>query len=196
MDPSTIDSEQILDAAAHRKNDNYGKGDFLRRLMWIPGKLLFRILPRFFYGLGNQLLRLYGARIGKEVRIYPSVKIIFPWTLDISDNVTIGDGVTLYGLGPIRIGAGTMVSQGVHFCAGTHDYAYANLPLLKPEIRIGKAVWICADCFVGPGIEVGDYCILGARSVVVKSIPPLKIAAGNPARPIKDRPIPEKGVYR
>jgi putative colanic acid biosynthesis acetyltransferase WcaF len=196
MDPSTIDPEQILDAAAHRNNDNYGKGDLLRRLMWIPGRLLFRIIPRFLYGSRNQLLRFYGARIGKEVRIYPSVKIIFPWTLDIGDSVTVGDGVTLYGLGPIRIGAGTMISQGVHFCAGTHDFSYANLPLLKPEIRIGRAVWICADCFVGPGIEVGDYCILGARSVVVKSIPPLKIAAGNPARPIKDRPVPEKGVYR
>ncbi len=141
-------------------------------------------------------MRLYGARIGRAVRIYPDVRIIFPWTLDIGDEVTIGERVNLYGLGPIRIGDGTMVSQGVHFCGGTHDYRYCNLPLLKPEIRVGRGVWICADSFIGPGVTVGDFCIIGARAVVVKDIPPLTIAAGNPARVIKDRPIPAKGVYR
>lgn len=196
MELSDIDPEQILDAKAHRNNDNYNKGDFMRRLLWLPGKLLFRLIPRFLYGCRNSLLRAYGARIGESVRIYPSVKIVFPWTLEIGDEVTIGDQVNLYGLGMIHIGARTMVSQGAHFCAGTHDYNFANLPLLKPDIRIGESVWICADTFIGPGVSVGKYSIIGARSVVLKDIPSLKIAGGNPARPLKDRPIPEKGVYR
>jgi putative colanic acid biosynthesis acetyltransferase WcaF len=190
MNPNEIEPHQVLDAGEHRRNDNYGKGDFLRRLLWIPAKVLLRVIPRFLYGLRNAILRLYGAKIGQRVRIYPSVRIIFPWTLDIGDDVTIGDEVKLYGLGPIRIGDSTMVSQGVHFCAGTHDYHFSNLPLLKPEIRVGRAVWICADSFIGPGVNVGDFCIIGARSVVIKDIEPMKIAAGNPARAIRERPMP------
>jgi putative colanic acid biosynthesis acetyltransferase WcaF len=196
MSTGQVERNQILDVEAHRRNDNYGKGDFMRRILWMLGRPVLRLIPRFFYGLRNRLLRLYGARIGRAVRIYPSVKIVFPWTLTIGDEVTIGDGVNLYGLGPIHIGAGTMISQGVHICAGSHDYHYCNLPLLKSEIRIGEAVWICADSFIGPGTQVGDFCIVGARSVVVGDIPSLKIAAGNPARAIKDRPVPEPGVYK
>lgn len=196
MNVERIGRERILDVRAHRRNENYGKGDFARRMLWIPGKWLFRLVPRFMYETRNRILRLYGARIGPSVRIYPSAKIFFPWTLTIGEEVTIGDAVNLYSLGPIYIGAGTMVSQGAHFCAGSHDYQYCNLPLLKPEIRIGRGVWICAESFLGPGVTVGDFCIIGARAVVVKDIPPMQIAAGNPALPIRERPVPQEGVYR
>ena len=84
-----------------------------------------------------------------------------------------------------------MISYGAHFCAGTHDYTKHNLPLLKPEIRLGQGIWVCSDTFVGPGVEVGDFSIIGARAVVLKSFPALSILGGNPAKKIKDRPIPE-----
>jgi acetyltransferase-like isoleucine patch superfamily enzyme len=54
----------------------------------------------------------------------------------------------------------------------------------KP-ILIGDNVWIGHDSVVLPGVEIGNGSIIGARSVVVESVPDLVVAAGNPARVIR-----------
>ena len=115
--------------------------------------------------------------------------MFYPWNLQIDDSVTIGWGVRLYTLAKVHIGEGSLISQGVHICAGTHDYSKASRPLVLEPISIGKRCWIAADAFVGPGIQVGDDSIVGARSVVVKRVDPRAVVAGNPARPIRDLKI-------
>ena len=52
--------------------------------------------------------------------------------------------------------------------------------------KIGKNVWIGSDCTILPGVTIGDGAIIGAGSVVTKSIPANTIAVGNPARVIKE----------
>lgn len=52
-------------------------------------------------------------------------------------------------------------------------------------IRIGTNVWIGFDCCLLPGATIGDGSVVGARSVVVDSVPPFTIAVGNPARVIR-----------
>jgi putative colanic acid biosynthesis acetyltransferase WcaF len=44
--------------------------------------------------------------------------------------------------------------------------------------------------FVGPGVRIGELCVVGARSVVVKDLPPRMVCAGNPCRPLKERISP------
>ena len=111
-----------------------------------------------------------------------------PWNLTVEDEVAIGDGAILYSLGPITIGSGATVSQFAHLCAGTHDYRRADMPLEKPPISVGEGAWICADAYVGPGVTVGDYAIVGARAVVVRNVAAHTIVAGNPARVVRERP--------
>lgn len=187
---SNYKRDSVFNVQKHRRNANYRKEEFVMRISWMLGRVLFRMIPRFFYEARNKLLRMYGAKIGHSVRLYPTVKIFFPWNIEIGDEVTISDGVQLYSLGKIKIGDGTMISYGAHFCAGTHDYRYDNLPLLKPEITLGRGIWICAEAFVGPGVCIGDYSIIGARAVVTKSFEARSILAGNPARRVKERPLP------
>lgn len=184
--------DSVFNVRMHRANDNYRSDEYRRRVLWMAARPLLRLLPRMFYELRNRILRAFGAKIGEAVRIYPDVDIFFPWNLEIGDEVTIGPGVQLYSLGKIIIGDGTMISYGAHFCAGTHDYTEVNLPLLKPEIRLGQGIWVCAEVFVGPGVSVGDFSIIGARAVVLKSFPAYSILGGNPAVRIKDRPIPNE----
>jgi putative colanic acid biosynthesis acetyltransferase WcaF len=126
-----------------------------------------------------------GAKIGKNVRIYPSAKISYPWLLELGDDVVIAWDVIIYNLGFIKIGEKTIISQDVHLCAGTHNYESKGYELIRSKIEIGKYVWIAADAFVGPNVVIGDYSILSSRTVLMKSIENNSIYGGNPAKFIK-----------
>ena len=158
------------------------------RAMWmVTSKLLFRPSFHNWYGWRRLLLRMFGARIGRDVRIRPTVHIEIPWNLDIREGAVVGDWAILYSLGPITIGRRAVVSQYAHLCAGTHDYHYRDFPLLRPPIVIGDGAWIAADAFVGPDVTVGAGAVIGARSSVFKDIPANVVAVGNPAVPVKRR---------
>ncbi len=187
MEEGPIEGRAFLDVRAHLCNGNYTRSVLFARIAWAVAQPLLRVIPRQLSGLRNAVLRLMGAKIGRRVKIYPSAKIAFPWNLEIGDDSIIGWNCTIYCLGKVRIGDNCIISQGAHLCAGSHDYSHPNLPLLTPPIEIGPQSWICAEAFVGPGVCIGYGCIVGARSVIVKNLPALSIAAGNPARVIKSR---------
>ena len=175
------------DIVANRKARKWSRMELLGRVLWALVRPVFILSPRPLWGLRRGLLRSFGAQIGKDVQIYPTVRIFIPWNLTIEDQAGVGDCVILYALGPIKIGERASISQGAHLCAGSHDYNDPAMPLIKPPIVIGQDAWICADAFVGPGVTVGAGAILGARAVAFKNIPPATIAIGNPARVIKTR---------
>ena len=161
--------------------------ELVGRVLWSLATPLFRLSPRPFWGWGwrRMLLRVFGAKVAADVHIYPTVRITIPWNLDLGAQCTVGDQAILYALGPITIGPRTTVSQGAHLCAGTHDIAQPDRPLVKPPIFIGPDTWVAADAFVGPGVTVGAGAIVGARAVVMKDVEPGDIVAGNPARTIR-----------
>ncbi len=157
------------------------------RVLWSLCWPLFGISPRLFYGWRNLILRFFGAKIGKGVKIYPSAKIMFPWILEIGDHTVISWGVILYNLGKITIGSNTIISQYTHICAGNHDHPTPDFKLLKTPITIGNHVWIAADVFIAPGVVIGDHAVVYARSVVVKDVSENSIVGGHPAEVIKGR---------
>lgn len=59
--------------------------------------------------------------------------------------------------------------------------------LTKGGIVIGDNVWICHRATILDGVNIGEGAIVGAGSIVTRSIPPYTIAVGNPARVIKKR---------
>jgi putative colanic acid biosynthesis acetyltransferase WcaF len=176
-----------LNIAENRKAAKYSRMEMLLRLGWGMATPLFRFSPRILFAWRSFLLRLFGARIGRKVHIYNSATIYMPWNLIVGDWSSIGEHVYLYNLGKISIGTRSTISQRAHLCAGTHDYSRPDLPLLKPPITIADQVWICADAYIGPGVNVGEGVIVGARAVVTKDIEPWAIVAGNPAKAIKMR---------
>lgn len=160
------------------------------RLLWaIAYRICFRCTFHNWYGLRAELLKLFGAKLGKNVRFRRTARIEIPWNLEIGDDVSIGEDAILYSLGPIKIGARSFLSQYAHLCAGTHDHTSRDYPLLREPITIGEDCWIAADAFVGPNVSIGDRTVVGARSSVFKDLPPDVIAVGNPARAIKPREI-------
>jgi putative colanic acid biosynthesis acetyltransferase WcaF len=164
---------------------NYSYSELALRVLWGLTIPLFRITPRHLYFIRNSLLILNGAKIGDSVRIYPNVSIINPHNLYIGHGVTVGPNVILYALGKIMIGSDTVISQYSHLCAGTHDYQSPDFKLIKKDIRIGSKVWVAADSFIGPDVSIGDYSVIAARSVVVRSVESGVLVGGNPARILK-----------
>lgn len=171
----------------NRAAAKYSKRELVLRILWGMGHLVFRMSPRPCFGFRRWILRLFGSQVGKGVNIYPSTHIYYPWNLEIGDWSCIGEWALVYNLGRVTIGKSVTVSQRAHLCAGTHDYRSADMPLLKLPISIGTSAWICADAFVGPGVNVEDGAVVGARAVVMKNVSPWKVVAGNPARVISER---------
>jgi putative colanic acid biosynthesis acetyltransferase WcaF len=161
--------------------------NFKRALWMIVRAGLFRPSFHNWYGWRRLLLELFGAKLGKGVRIRPTALVEIPWNLEIGDDVVVGDYAILYSLGKITIGRGATISQYAHLCAGTHDYTSRRFPLLKPPIVIGEEVWVAADAFVGPGVTLGDRSVVGARATVVKDVPADQVVIGPAATVIKER---------
>ena len=170
------------------KGPSFSFKNRLARVAWgITAAVLFRFSPKPFFRWRSFLLICFGARIGKRVHIYPKTKIWAPWNLDIGDESGIANDSILYSQGKITIGRRTVVSQGAHLVAGTHDYTLSTFPLIINPIHIGDNVWIAAEAFIHPGIKIGDGCVIGARSVVTKDMPAWMVCSGHPCAPLKKR---------
>jgi len=182
--------QRHLNISANSAAQKWTLREQLLRVLWASAYLSFRYSPRIFWSWRTGMLRLFGASIGAKVHIYPTATITMPWNLVIGDEASIGDRAILYNLGPISIGAAATISQGAHLCAGTHDHRRSDLPLLKLPITIDEGAWICADAFVGPGVRIGAYAIVGARAVVMRDVDEWSISVGNPAKVVGRRPVP------
>jgi acetyltransferase-like isoleucine patch superfamily enzyme/glycosyltransferase involved in cell wall biosynthesis len=160
----------------------------IKRALWmIVRASLFRTSFHNWYGWRRLLLSLFGAKLGKDVRVRPTAMVEIPWNLTIDDGVIIGDYAIIYSLGKISIGRASTISQYAHLCAGTHDYTSRRFPLLKPPIVIGQEVWIAADAFVGPGVTIGDRAVVGARATVIHDVPADQVVTGPGAKILKQR---------
>lgn len=162
----------------------------LIRLLWnFSYLLLFRFSPRPFHGWRALVLKMFGAKVGKRVHIYPGVKIWAPWNLELGDECGVANGVILYSQDKIYLGYRTVISQGTHICTGSHDYTKEGQPLITAPIRVHDRAWVAAEAFVHPGVTIGEGSVIGARSVVTRDMPEWMVCSGNPCIPIKKRVI-------
>jgi putative colanic acid biosynthesis acetyltransferase WcaF len=165
----------------------------MRRIAWlVVQSTLFRWSPPSWYSWRNCWLRWFGANVidlpDAPARTAPTVKVYFPWNLTIKTGCLIGPDCIVYNLGHITLNEGANISRNVHLCSGSHDFSRWDMPLTTASIEIGKNVWIATDCFVGPGVSIGDEAVVGARSVVVNSLPAGMVCVGHPCVPLKKRP--------
>jgi putative colanic acid biosynthesis acetyltransferase WcaF len=160
----------------------------VKRALWGPFKLLFlRGTGRWLSPVRIAALRLFGAQIESPALVMDGVLVWHPWSLTLKRYCTVGRGVEVYNFAHITIGEQATVSQGTYLCSASHDFEDPTMPLVFRPIVIGAQSWVAANCFVGPGVSVGEGAVVGAHSVVVKDVPAWTVVAGNPARVIRPR---------
>jgi putative colanic acid biosynthesis acetyltransferase WcaF len=158
------------------------------RVLWsMACAALFRPSPRICFGWRRLLLKCFGARIGANARIHPTVRIWAPWNLTIGTEASVAHSVDCYCVGPLEIGAHATVSQYAMLCTATHDVSDPNMGLITSPVVISDQAWVCARAFVAPGVVIGEGAVVGAQSVVTRNVAPWTIVAGNPARMINRR---------
>lgn len=164
------------------------QGRALWSLVWI---LLFRPTPRPMHRWRCWLLKRFGARIGKDVRVYQSARVWAPWNLELMDGSCLGDYVDCYNVAKVTLGKHAVVSQYSYLCSASRDYRDQTLPLVQAPIEIKDHAWVTADVFVGPGVSIGEGTVVTARSTVLHDLIGWVVASGNPAVPVKPREYEE-----
>ncbi|MGL5940606.1 MAG: hormogonium polysaccharide biosynthesis acetyltransferase HpsU [Waterburya sp.] len=177
----SLHEQPLVDLSTYDlSNFERGKPGWLVMLWWLVQAIAFPLSLHNFNSFRCFLLRLFGAKIGKQVVIRPTVRITYPWKVEIGDYSWIGDDVVLYSLDRIIVGSHCVISQKSYLCTGSHDIADKSFALITAPIKIGNGVWIATDCFIASGVSIGSNSVIGARSSVMKNIPSRQVAWGNP----------------
>jgi acetyltransferase-like isoleucine patch superfamily enzyme len=110
----------------------------------------------------------------------------------VEDDANIGFNTEIFSASRVRIGRKVLVAAYTYLVGGDHLYDRVDVPVLEQGrtargIDVGDHVWLGAHVVVTDGSTIGRDAIIGAGAVVVGAIPDFAIAAGIPARVLRDR---------
>lgn len=143
------------------------KLSFLLFCLWYFIKVfIFNSYLPWPYQLKNFILRIFGAKIGKNVIIKPRVNIHNPSKLNIGNFSWIGEEVNIINFETIDIGSNVCISQQVFLCSGSHDFRKTSFPYKHSSIKIEDGVWLQARVFVGPGSFIQKEVVVYPNSFV------------------------------
>ncbi len=134
-------------------------------------------------------MRLFGARVGKNVIIKPHVSIKYPWKLVVGNNVWIGEDVWIDNLALVSLDNNSCISQGALILCGNHNYKRSSFDLVVGEITIDEGAWVGAKAIVCPGVKMGNHSLLTVGSVATSNLDEYWIYQGNPAQKLRVREI-------
>ena len=147
----------------------------------------------------NLLHEIFGG-VGKHVSVGLNFHCECGKHIFLGDKVVINMNCTFLDDNIIRIGNHVLIAPNVQLYTATHPVD-ANERFVEDwdeesgdlffrtralPISIGNYVWIGGGAIVLPGVTIGDNCVIGAGSVVTKSIPANSVAVGSPCRVVRE----------
>lgn len=131
------------------------------------------------------LRRLVGAHLARDCFIFRGVRVSEWRNLYLDEKASLLDDVIIHAHTTVRIGRNTLVGPQVFISTG--DHSARDLTPTKQPITIESGVFVGARSTILGGVTIGENAIVGAGSVVNKSIPSNAIVAGVPARVLRFR---------
>jgi acetyltransferase-like isoleucine patch superfamily enzyme len=166
-----------------------------------PSEGPFRTYPRALECVRAALrfARLRRARLrgpacftyGNAISLARGADVRSPHYFELGDQVSIGKNFTCEV--DTRVGSHVLISSNVSIIGNDHPFTDRSVTVYESPRRDDSSVEIGCDVLIGYGTiivgtaSIGDGCIVGAGSVVVRDLPPYTICAGVPAKPIKPR---------
>lgn len=147
-------------------------------------------------GRNVQLVAPENIRIGRDVSLLGNAYVNATGprgSVRIGDRTHIDQFCVLYGQGGLTIGRACAIASGVIIYSQTNQIGpdaealIVDQPVAYAPVSIGDDVWIGARAVVLPGVTIGDHAVIGAGAVVRHDVPAWAIAAGVPAKVIRDR---------
>lgn len=161
----------------------------LQRIWEHAGVVLFNHFVTWLpsHTIRQAVLRMWGAEIGKDTAIFRTTTVLGIRGIRIGESSVIGFRCLLDGRGGLTIGDNVVIASDVQFIAGHHlpdsdDFSY----VLEPTV-VEDFAWIASRALVLEGVTIGRGAVVGACSLVRRSIEPMQIAAGIPAKPVATR---------
>lgn len=139
------------------------------------------------------------AQIGNNVKIDVPFYCDYGQNISIGNNVIININCTFIDCNKITIGNNVLIASNVQIYTATHpvdvnerllanwsyDNPHAFFNTYALPVTIEDNVWIGGGVIILPGVTIGKNSVIGAGSVVNKSIPPNSLAVGNPCKVIR-----------
>lgn len=134
---------------------------------------------------------------GSEAEFRPGAYAIGCSFISIGNRVVIRPETMLFGQSvesmeiSIDIEDDVMIGSGVHIYVNNHRFDNHSIPLINQgyyptkKVILKRGCWIGANAIILPGVTIGENSVIGAGSIVTKSIPKGVVAAGNPAKILK-----------
>ncbi|MBD5640861.1 MAG: sugar O-acetyltransferase [Desulfovibrio sp.] len=132
---------------------------------------------------------LTGREPGREFSLFTPFYSDFGKNIHIGDNVFINACCCFQDQGGIWIGDRALIGHRATFATINHGLAPGSRGIHHTApIHVGADVWVGSNVTILPGVSIGDGSIIAAGAVVTKSVPPMTIAGGVPARKLRDVP--------
>ena len=156
----------------------FGNNSILYKPLCIRGK------KDIFIGDNTTILN------GVRIQTYNDItglesKVIF------GDNCYIGYNNTFLAGADIVLEKGVLMASNILISSENHSNNpeeatyFMDQPLICSPVRIGEGTWVGERVCILPGVSIGKKCVIGAGSIVTKSVPDYSIVIGSPAKVIK-----------
>jgi maltose O-acetyltransferase len=131
--------------------------------------------------------------LGYETNAYieAPLRCDYGYNIKLGRNFYANYNLTVLDCAPVTIGDDVFVAPNVLITTAGHPVEagprVAGWEFAKP-VTLGNKVWLGAGVLVMPGVSIGDNAVIGAGSVVTRSIPANVVAVGNPCRVLRELP--------
>ena len=136
----------------------------------------------------NEILRKLFGKTAENFLIESDFNCDYGYNIEIGENFYMNHNGIILDCAKVKFGDNVFIGPNCGFYTAIHPIEpkqrISALEAAKP-ITIGSNVWFGGNVVILPGVTIGDNSVIGAGSVVTKSIPAGVVAVGNPCKVLR-----------